>query len=321
MLLIPVTMAFIQRPTWPTLNSLPPLVLGMLLCVAHAIIGATIGQRLKPALAVPILSCVVFVVVAYPHSMQPFFLRHIMGEYFGHIGFGETVTFTSMLALFLPTAGVAAAAAFSWTRSPVAFRALVAIVLILVPTFTAYTMTKDWDYNPSINTGNVAVACAGSKPQVCLPEQASGSAKGIRSAVDGTFAMLKKYGIVDSAPTRIYDAMIYGRFTPANTRSTKYMWLSFAYKKDNVASSIISSYIHFPCKHPAPQALLTVGVWLEEKAGKAPTYQQISAEDPYYTRAQHREVTKTVDEISVKSTTEQSAWYRSTLTTACEGSR
>ncbi|MFE4215323.1 hypothetical protein [Streptomyces sp. NPDC056844] len=319
-LLVPVVLAFAERPTWPTPDSLPPLLLGLVLCAAHGVIGFTVGQWLKPALAVPVMACAVFLLVSYPHALEPFYLRHMSGEYFAHIGFAETATAASMAGHLLPTLGLAVAVCLLGVRGHVLLRAALAVAVCAGTTFASYSIVKDWNYNPSVHVRAVETSCTGSAPEVCLPVNAGKDAKSISGEVDRTFAVLKKYQVVEEPPKRVEEALNYGRFTPDDTKESAYLLLSTAHREHRVSADIISTYVRFPCEAPQPTLRRAVLLWLEGKTGTVSGYEQIAAGDPFYTRAQHREVLKGVAQVAGKSTAEQVAWYRTITRSACEAS-
>ncbi|MGW2767442.1 hypothetical protein [Streptomyces sp. NPDC001275] len=319
MLLVPVALAFAERPTWPTPDSLPPLLLGMALCAAHGVIGFVVGQRLKPALAVPVMACAVFLLVSYPHAMEPFYLRHMSGEYFAHIGFAETATADSMVAQLLPTLSLAVAASLTWVRGHTLLRTALGIAVCASATLVSYSIVKDWNYNPRVNIGAVEVTCTGTAPEVCLPKNAGKDTKEISGEVGRTFALLKRYQVVDAPPKRVEEALDYGRFTPDNTKETAYLLLSTAKQQNRISADIINTYVKFPCEAPQPTLRRAALLWLENKTGTMSSYQQIAAGDPFYSPAQHREVLRAVTEVSGKPEAEQVAWYRMISRSACEG--
>ncbi|MFE3514754.1 hypothetical protein [Streptomyces sp. NPDC059166] len=320
-LLVPVVLAFAERPTWPTPDSLPPLLLGMALCAAHGVIGFVVGQWLKPALAVPVMACAVFLLVSYPHALEPFYLRHMSGEYFAHLGYAETATASSMAGHLLPTLGLAVAVCLLRVRGHVLLRIVTAVAVCAGATFASYSIVKDWNYNPGVHVTSVGTRCTGTAPEVCLPASAEKDAGSIGAEVEGTFAVLKKYQVVDKPPKRVEEALSYGRFTPEDTEDSVYLLLSTAHREHRVQADIISTYVKFPCEAPQPTLRRAVLLWLEGKTGAMSGYEQIAAGDPFYSRAQHREVLKGVAEVSGKSTAEQVAWYRTITRSACEESR
>lgn len=319
MFVTPVVMAFVQTPTWPTWDSLPPLLLGMVLCCAHALIGFSIGRWIRPIIAAPVLMCLVFVVVAFPHSMNPPWLRHIMGEYSAQLGFGESATLVSMVAQLLPTAGVAAAVALLWVgRWHLTVRVLLGTTLALAATTGAYALTRNWNFNPSLNAGQVTVVCSGQAPKVCMPEQARDDLPEVSTEVRTTYAKLKTYGVVKNVPKTVRDSIVYGRFEPEPSATTAYIPLSLAYKNDTVVATIVDGTPKFGCDAD-PEASTTVNMWLAEQLGRTISYESIAAGNPFYTRTQHEKITKTVDEVSNRPVAEQRSWYRQMLKDGCQG--
>ncbi|MET9774223.1 hypothetical protein ABZ023_08095 [Streptomyces sp. NPDC006367] len=317
MFLASAAWAFTERPTWPTPASLAPLLLTWVLTVAWAVIGFTVGHRVKPLIAAPVLACGVFVVVAYPHAVQPFYLRHLSGEYFAHLGVGESATFESMAAQMMPTLGVAAAVTLVWARWKPVVRIVSAAVLVVAPALAGYSIVKDWDYNPSVNT-HVALACHGTEPQVCLPENGAHDLPEVHAQVAEAFRILDAYAITTSLPSRVEDQMAYGRFTQRNTGRTVYMQLGIAHHKGGLDRSIVTSAVQFGCDAD-PHLARTIHFWLESKLGGITPYARIAAGDPYYTRAQYREAVATAERVSGLSTSEQKQWFDRTRTAACAG--
>ncbi|QOV42396.1 DUF7224 domain-containing protein [Streptomyces chromofuscus] len=317
MFIASVAWAFIERPTWPTPASLAPLLLTCVLTVAWAVIGFTAGHHAKPLIAAPVLACGVFVLVAYPHAMQPFSLRHLSGEYFAHLGVGESATFESIAAQMMPTLGVACAVALVWARWKPVVRVLAAAALVVAPTLAGYSIVKDWNYNPSLTT-HVALACHGTEPEVCLPEAGAHDLPEVHAQVAQAFRVLTTYGLTDSLPSRVEDQMAYGRFTQRNTEQTVYMQLGIAHHKGVLARSIVTGAVRFGCDAD-PHRARTIHFWLEKKLGDITPYERITAEDPYYTRAQYDQAVTTAERVSTLSADEQKQWFAKTRTAACEG--
>jgi hypothetical protein len=317
MLVVPVVMAFAETPAWPTVDSLPPLLLGMALVCAHAVIGFSVGRWVKPLIATPVLMCLVFVVVAFPHSFSTMWPRHMVGEYDPQLGFGETATLDSMLAQLLPTAGLAAAVALLWTRlGRPAVRAGLGLVLTAACAATSYVIVRDWDFNPSLNAGKVDVVCAGDSPRVCMPSQGRGDLAAVSADVRATYAALKEYGVVDEIPRTVLDSIIYGRFTPGSAPGTAYLPLSFAYRNHAVADIVVGAAPRFGCQ-AKPEAEETVNMWLARKLGHTVTYESVTRADPFYTPAEHARIVHTVDEVLGGSVTQQKAWYKRTVKQGC----
>ncbi|MGP3951372.1 hypothetical protein [Streptomyces sp. 7N604] len=318
MFLVPVTMAFIQAPTWPTPASLPPLLLGMTLVVAHALIGFTIGQKIKPLIAAPVLLCLVFIVVAFSHAVEPLWLRHVMGEYTPMLGFPESATALSMLADLLPTAAAGGAAALFWVRGHALIRAALAVALVAVSTFASYSIVRTWGANPPLNI-TVAKVCQGQAPRICMPEQASGTITAVRDEMVRTYSMLETFGVIDHPPAVINDQLLYGRFTQDPTPSTRFLPLAVAYRDRHLVADVVEDSVRLPCEIPHLEEQRTISFWLSKKLGGNPTFEKVVKSDPYYTRRQHKKVMAEVDGASALPAAQQKSWYRATSKRACEG--
>lgn len=318
MFLIPVVAAFVERPTMPTSDSLPPLLLGLALSIAWAIIGFTIGQRVNPIIAAPVLACAVFYLVAVTIAIDPMFVRHMSGYYLDGPGFGESATIESMVAQVLPTAGLATAVALLWSRLPKLVTIMTGGALILASTFTSYSIVKDWSYNPSLNAGNVPLTCAGERPKVCLPGQARGDLDEIHRTVRSAYQVLTTFGVTATVPDTVAERSIYGRFDPPAVDGTRYAFLLQGHKNGSAVGPLLIEEVRFGCDADDHLAYRVVQLWLGEKLGITRTFESYAGEDPYYTRKQHNDLMKTVKAVSTKPDRAQRAWYQKVKKTACE---
>jgi hypothetical protein len=317
MFLVPVIAAFAQYPTAPTWSSLPPLFLGMALTVAYAVIGFTVGRWVKPLIAVPVLLGGIFIVVAFPVSVEPFCLRYMSGEYFSDLGYAESATWASILGAFLPTAGVAIAAALTWARLHVLLRALLALVIIPVTTLSSYEIVKGWDANPSLNVDAGPILCRGAEPRVCIPKGATDHIDAAAHEVDRTYAVLLRYGVIASAPRTIRDQIAYGRFSQTSTSTTKYREVAVDYANHTLVTSLVEPALRYPCERPNEDGAYTVAMWLGKKLGQNVSFANIHGEDPYYSRSDYQKAVATANAVSAEPISAQRAWYKKTLAAAC----
>ncbi|MFE6510238.1 hypothetical protein ACFVDI_21250 [Nocardioides sp. NPDC057767] len=318
MFLVPVVAAFVERPTMPTWDSLPPLFLGLVLSAAWAIIGFTLGQRVNPIIAAPVLACTVFYVVAVTIAVDPMFVRHMSGYYLDGPGFGESATVESMVAQGLPTVGLVTAVALLWSRLPKLVTLVTGGTLILASTYTSYSIVNDWSYNPTLNAGNVPLKCAGDRPKVCIPKQASGDLDEIRRTVDSAYDVLTAYGVTTTMPDTVIERSIYGRFDPPAIGGTRYAFLLQGQKSGSAAGPLLIEEVRFGCDADDHLAYRVAQLWLGEKLGITRTFESYAGEDPYYTRKQHSDLMKTVKTVSTKPDRVQRAWYQKIKKTACE---
>lgn len=318
MFLGPVIMAFVQTPTWPDVNGLPPLLLGMSLVVAHAVIGFTIGQKVKPLIAAPTLLCLVFIVVTFSHAVEPDYLRYMMGQYTAALGFGETATLPSMASDMLPTAGLGVAAALLWMNVRIVLRVVLAVAVVFGSTYSSYLIARDWKATPPIHVATEKV-CRGSVPRVCVPAVASKSLDDVRGKMTQTYAMLERFGVIEHAPSTVNDQLLYGRFTQDPTPTTRYLPLSVSYQRGRLVADVVNDSVRFSCDAPKLVEERSIGFWLSKKLSTNPSFAEVSAQDPYFTRDQYDKVVQEIQRISSLSVPDQKSWYRSTMKKACEG--
>ncbi|GAA2245132.1 hypothetical protein GCM10010232_35200 [Streptomyces amakusaensis] len=317
MLLTPVVMAFVQTPAVPTVRSLLPLLLGMALTVAHALIGFTVGQKVKPLVAAPVLLCLTFVAVAFSHAVETTWLRHLAGEYSAALGFGESATLLSMLAQILPTTSLAVAAAAFWTGLSTVARLAVGASVVALCTASSYLIVKDWGSNPPVSV-SIDRKCVGEGPRICMPEGAQRVDQAKRAA-DETYRMLMSYGIIDAPPEAVHDTMLFGRFTQKPTAATRYLPLSTAQREGSIEKYIIKDSARPACRIPTTEESRKIRFWLDLKVNQTPTFESVSTGDPYYTREKHSAIMGEVKKVSGLSAAGQKSWYRETAEKACEG--
>lgn len=89
MLALPVLVALTTEGAWPTWDSLSPLVVGMIVCVEHAVIGFAVGRWVPKVIAAPILAVATWVAVAFAVTVDAPWVRHVSGAFPEQLMFGE----------------------------------------------------------------------------------------------------------------------------------------------------------------------------------------------------------------------------------------
>ncbi|POX42042.1 hypothetical protein [Streptomyces sp. Ru72] len=321
MLLLPVVIAFVQESATPTLASLRPLLMALLVCVAHSVIGFAVGLRIKPVFAAPVLAVVVFLLVATSVALEPFWWRHVSGEYSETLEFGEVATWTSVLAQLLPTCGLALAIALLWSSwSPLrrpAVRGTLAAALAAVCAVSAFSITRGWGPTAPLGKGDVSMSCMGEAPQVCMPEETASGLKAVHSDVVSALDDLAAAGITPTAPSLVTDTLADGRDHPASTKSTWRVGLTKGAERGTVRYQIVRSAIAFPCRRPDLATTRVVVGWAAERTGESKTLEKLLAQDPFYGTEQRSALQRQVRAVLGKPGPEQTRWYRQQLTAAC----
>jgi hypothetical protein len=133
-----------------------------------------------------------------------------------------------------------------------------------------------------------------------------------------TYSMLETYGVIDQPPATVNDQLLYGRFTQRPTPQVRYVPLAVAYTHHRLIRDIVADSVHLPCEIPRLPHERAINFWLSLKLGGNPTFEAVSAEDPYYTRAQYKKTMAEVQRISALPAEEQKHWYKTTAAKACE---
>ncbi|MBT2488248.1 hypothetical protein J7E96_06870 [Streptomyces sp. ISL-96] len=317
MLVLPVTIALVQEHTLPTLPSLRPLVMAMLVSVAYAVIGFAVGRHVRPIIAAPVLAVVVDLLVATSATLDTFWWRHVLGRNPEGLAFGEVATYPAMLAQALPACGVALAVAVLW--SPLRWmvlRVALGTALAVACALTAFFITRDWGPMPPVARGGVPMVCQGSAPQVCMPEFAEGSLAAVRSDVVDVLADLRTAGVGPS-PSVVTDTMVDGFHPRPSTAETWRIALTKGESKGIVRYQTVRAAVTFPCRQPDAATTRLVVMWASERAGERKTLDNLLAKDPFYDVKQRTALHRKVAEVLAKSPAEQSQWYREQVNSAC----
>ncbi|MGW5661125.1 DUF7224 domain-containing protein [Streptomyces sp. NPDC003758] len=321
LLLLPVSMAFAQEGATPTLVSLRPLLMALLVCVAHSVIGFAVGLRTKPVFAAPVLAVAVWLLVATSVTLDTFWWRQISGQYPATLGFGEAATWTSMLAQSLPTCGLALAVALLWSswsalRRP-ALRGALAVCLAGACAVSAFSITRDWGPMPPLAKGEVAMSCTGTAPQVCMPEVTADDLDAVHTDVASALKDLAAAGITRTPPKLVTDTLAAGPGHSASTGSTWRVGLTKGAERGTVRYQIVRSAIAFPCRRPDLATTRVVVGWAAERTGESKTLEKLLAQDPFYGTEQRSALQRQVRAVLGKPGPEQTRWYRRQLTAAC----
>ncbi|MFI0990530.1 DUF7224 domain-containing protein [Streptomyces exfoliatus] len=159
------------------------------------IIGWCLGLILPRSIAAPVVGISCWAWLSMPHAIANPWLRHLGGFIDGT----STVTDVREPAVFVvPWLIVAGLALAFWTLAGVRQRPWTAAVSVLVAaaTFTAgHSLVSDWGYRPPTNPRNIAMACTGQVPRVCVPPEYKPYAEQLRRDALTPIDRLKAAGI------------------------------------------------------------------------------------------------------------------------------
>ncbi|MFD7298524.1 hypothetical protein ACFV9W_35030 [Streptomyces sp. NPDC059897] len=322
MLCLPVALALGSAGTLPTLPSLGPLVMALLLCCAHSAIGFAIGMRLNPVIAAPILAVVVWVAVAFSWATDTFWLRHVLGQYPTDMDYGEAASLSSLLPHILLTGGLALAVALWWL--PIRYAALRAVLCVAVAVggpALAHRMTADWGPNPPLLTGQVDMRCLGKSPRVCMPEETSpADIARVRRESVAVLTALSEAG-VPAKPAVITDRIVDGRFGRPSTDRVWRVSLTDAVRQNGVRYRLLAAAVRFPCSRPDTEEARPAMLWAAAVTGQADVYQRRMAaeDDPQVDNSAKALATLTaqVRKVREQPAASQARWFEQAVTHSC----
>jgi hypothetical protein len=317
MLSLPVTVALIQTKTIPTVASLGPLFMAMVLCVAHAVIGFVVGSRIPSLIAVPILATGTWVFVAFSAASPPFWLRHVSGQISSHLMFGEEIPPRVLLPPLLVAGGMALGVALIWSKKfHWIVRAGIAVTVSIAGVSTAISLTDDWGHTPPLLTAQAPMKCAGDTPRVCLPEAMGRYLPEVRAEVKSTLTALNKAG-VKSHPELVTDRVADGRYERESTASKwRVAFTQAILAKGNIRYRIGFEAIKFDCGQPNIAISRSVRLWGASIIGEADAERQRVAVETTPFDGQ-RQVEETVRDVLKMGQAQQSSWYYRNLAKAC----
>ncbi|MFJ7423730.1 hypothetical protein ACIQXD_34770 [Streptomyces uncialis] len=258
---LPVMMRLIETGLPPTLSALAPLLLGMGLVAAWAVIGCALGHTTPRLISAPISAIVVYYVIVATGRAEPVWLRHVSGAPDTPLNFGEQYRALTLLVPFLFTVSVAAAVAVWWLPAARSvqrgFRAAAGVAALLVMAVCAHT-ASGWGYgNGPVSAGHASADCVGTAPQVCLAETGGAVDRlgQVRSEIIDTVTKLREADVDVTMPETVSDSLLAGRNRKPSTR--EHWWLPLSQQAGRNGSgmiairySVLLTSVRFPCSFP-----------------------------------------------------------------------
>lgn len=319
-LLLPPAVSLARSGTAPSLDSLRLPFMGMLIVVAHAIVGFALGSFLPRLIATPVVAVVDWIAIAFTRATQPYWLRHVSGQ-FSDIGFGEAPRFVSVVAPVLLAGGVAVGLLLLWAPfGPRVLRGVLALCVAVAGVLGAQHLARDWPHTPPMATGRAPVDCTGVHPRVCLPRVASGNlARTQREAADA-LRTLHAAGVPGAAPERIDDPLN----GPAEAGSGDQVWrlsLMSADRPHEAGYQVMVRALKFRCAQVPLVRARSVWLWGATRTGQVNMYQERRKREGVTPESRQIEsqVSDQVSDVLGRSPAAQKAWIRSNLD-SCAGS-
>ncbi|TJZ49471.1 hypothetical protein FCH28_24495 [Streptomyces piniterrae] len=320
MVVLPAVLALVESGAVPTIGSLGPLALAVILCCAHAVIGFGVGKVVPRSIAAPILAVAVWILVAFSRSILPYWPRHISGQFSSRLMFGEEATLASLLPHLLFTGGIGVAVAALWLPLRHGLvRVPLAAVTAIASMVGATNIVSDWDHDPPLAIGRGAMRCTGSAPVVCMPEEKSTRLNAVHRAAVSVLSDFKAAG-VDRSPTKITDSINNGRFTVRSTPEVWQLRLSSAAASGRVRYLLTGAAISWPCSRPDPVIAGAVSAWAAKTTGEETAWRHQNGQerDPASQAARIRTASKNLlDAALAKPAPEQARWFEQSRIQAC----
>lgn len=318
-LLFPIVVTLARTSTFPTIGSLYLPTMALVLCMVHAVIGFGIGLRISRVIATPVMAVAVWILVAFSRATQPYWLRHVSGQYAG-LSFGEVPSLASLVAPILFAGGIAAGFALLWLPlRALSVRGTIALFVAGLGTFTAYSITHDWPHNPPVITGQAPMACRGSAPKVCMPQATARYLPAVQADVTVVLDALRSHGVKE-VPSVITDRLMDGRTDRASTRDTWRMSLTAGAQHDDVRFQVVSAAVRFPCSRVDAAAGHAALLWAASVTGERKAYDERVGQEMDTTEAERVEeqARTAVQKVLKQPVPNQAAWFQQTLTRACK---
>ncbi|MFF8530766.1 hypothetical protein ACN6K9_006106 [Streptomyces sp. SAS_267] len=339
---LPVVMRLIETRLLPTPQALAPLLLGMGLVVAWAVIGCTLGHISPRLISAPLSAVVAYYLITETGQVEPVWLRHVSGAPDTSLDFGEQYEALTLLVPFLFTASVAAALAVWWLPAVRAVRrgarvatGIAALVVMAVCAHTA----SGWGYgNGPISAGHASARCAGVAPRVCIAETGGAVDRlgQVRSEIVRSLTKLREAGVSATVPQTVSDSLLTGRTRKHSTRTVWWLPLSQQSGRSSpgpivVRYDVLLTAVEFPCAFPASLEPGKHADWVvNHDAAMLWAAGVIDADKPYlaWRRGEYAsiaqnprqvltQVERRVSEARKLSPHKQTAWFHKEQTKAC----
>ncbi|MFC8142241.1 hypothetical protein ACFUKV_10785 [Streptomyces paradoxus] len=316
LLILPTLCALVQEQVAPDLPGLTLLAFGLVLCVAHGIVGFAVGATVRHIAVVPIIAVTDFLVVGWSTGLETPWPRHLTGLFAGKMMFGELPTAAALAAPLLLAVGCAVAMVLLWAPVSRWLRGAVAGALVFACAFGSFSLVSNWSYIGPRSTGHGSIACAGESPRICLPEARAEHISALSEEAAATLAILRRAGL-PAEPTSIRDISLSLRYPEPSTKDDWTVPLGVGQATGTVRYQIAREVVRFECAPPATGPARQVYYWVSSKVGQADTYLRRLSSEPDFTPQERSRLRDRVGKVLRLSEAQQVAWYEATVAEAC----
>ncbi|MFE7355283.1 hypothetical protein ACFU8Q_19285 [Streptomyces sp. NPDC057543] len=259
-LLLPVVMRLIETGLVPSPRGLAPLLMGMGIVCAYAVVGCGLGH-IGPRLIVAPLSCIMlfYLISGSGGYSEPVWPRHTFGQIDTSLAFGELYDAPSVLVPFLFAAAGAVAVSAWWLSASRSWlwRTSAVAVALAVMVSCARTAAGWGIADGPVSAGHAAVSCTGSAPRVCMARDggAIGSLDEVQGEVAGAVKRLQAAGVNVEMPDTVSDSVLVERHRKRSSASTWWLPLSrqagqLGGGMTNIRYAVLLTSVRFPCVLP-----------------------------------------------------------------------
>ncbi|WP_052868662.1 DUF7224 domain-containing protein [Streptomyces niger] len=172
-----VAVAFTLTATAPA-GGMPPLsvaAMWLVVLLANAMAGFLLGRKLPLVIAAPLALILSFVLTAYPATLEPLWLRHMVtGGVNGCCSLDQTINWRPVASATVLALAVILAAALALTATGKRAVRLAATGLLTVGLLGSGALAYGLPATPTTPRSTTALTCSGTEPQVCVwPELSS----------------------------------------------------------------------------------------------------------------------------------------------------
>ncbi|MFF5143626.1 hypothetical protein ACFY6U_28485 [Streptomyces sp. NPDC013157] len=316
MLILPPAVALAVEGSRPTWDSVSPLVVGMIVCVEHAVIGFTVGRWLPKVIAAPVLAVLTWVAVAFTVTVDAPWARHVSGAFPEELMFGEAPTWGALWPHVAFTGSIAVGLIVAW--SPVlrpTAGAAAALVVAVAGVTSTYEGVKDYGYTPPLRNYAVTMKCGhAGRTDVCMPEQ---TAEALPQAVAATRTVLAdfEHAGVPRHPATVVDTLPEGRFSPSSTTSTWRVSLTVATGRHDAEFAVAVAATDMNCARPDPLLRREAIAWAAHITGTTRSWEQLR--NIIDRQGSPGDVDGVLRRVLSRPPKEQAAWFVSTSRKAC----
>ncbi|MFF1381890.1 hypothetical protein [Streptomyces sp. NPDC058308] len=318
MLILPAAVALIGKRVWPTWDSVSPLAAGLVVCVAHAVIGFLAGRFVPRVFAAPILAVVTWVAVAFTVTADAPWVRHVSGAFPEQLDFGEAPLWAAIWPHVAFTGAIAAGLLLAW--APVCQRAVAVATgsaVALAGLFGTYEMVKDYDYTPPLRNYAVTMRCDHvGTTRVCMPEATAHLLPEADKAVTRVLGDLRARG-VSRSPQRVVDTLPEGRYATEPTETVWRVPLTMAIEREDGAFAVTVAATGMHCVRPDPLLRRVVTAWAAHVTGTTASWEKLRRSIDR--QGVPGDADGELERVLAMPKSEQAAWFADASQKACRG--